>query len=167
MPRSGGVNTVCTGDDCPGDGGGGSGGGDPVGGNAYEHSRMYKFAVNEDHDWPWGSMEIEIFGDVGGHYAGCVRYTGIATSTYYTVDTLDYRNTAASAVADSTTPFHLYAAEDDDEGCVFHSSHDDPLGDLYIGLPGSGLAGYGAVYFNYTDLGILHGIGVSVIRAAP
>ncbi|MEO7157152.1 MAG: hypothetical protein ABI039_06305, partial [Vicinamibacterales bacterium] len=76
-------------EDCGGGGGsGGVGGGVGYGGDPSQHSRIYEWYLNEDHDFPWGLNEIEFFGRVGTHYQECARHTGIAEDGWYTVTNL-------------------------------------------------------------------------------
>ncbi|MEP6589836.1 MAG: hypothetical protein ABJC19_01525, partial [Gemmatimonadota bacterium] len=144
-------------EDC-GDGGGsgGVGGGNGFPGNTSQHTRIYDWYLQEDHDFPWGLNEIEFFGAIGTHFQECARHTGIAEDGWYTVtDIYDFNNTVATAMADSTVNFFLHAYEDDQDACEVTSSDDD------LGTANFGPSGYGQRYSTTGDHLIFSVIGVT------
>lgn len=93
-------------------------------GTASDHDTFLTLLrVKRDYEgWPRGSMEIEVFGNIGGSFAACTRVTNVSEDRDYTFS-LGTRRVSTAAPTDATT-FDFKVYEDDDTGCSVRSGDD-------------------------------------------
>lgn len=106
------------------------------------HTYLTYFRIPDNND-PWrGSMEIEVFGSVGGSYSGCQRFTDINDDTDYYLPAPGASGSRkiATAVPTSTNTVDVSVYEDDDTGCAIRS------GDDYLGVANLQISHFGSIY---------------------
>lgn len=97
--------------------------------SAYDTFMTLLRIKNDYEGWPRGSMEIEVFGNIGGGFSACTRVTNIDEDRDYTY-TLGTRR-VSTAKPTGTTTLDIRVYEDDDTGCSVRSG-DDFVGEAML-----------------------------------
>lgn len=101
----------------------------PTGIDTSQWTRSYSHLILNNQDGGLaGDDELEIFGDIGGAYAECRRYTGLEEGRQYfrsfKTTIAGIAEAIALAVPTDTTGLHVRAYEDDDNACAIWPADD-------------------------------------------